>query len=149
MTYKEKATKLFHEGYNCSQAVFAAFADKMKIDEKTALRLSSSFGGGFARLREVCGAVSGMMMVIGMLYGYDSMEDKSVKGEHYKVCQGLISEFKNELGSIICRELIDSDDKSPTPADRTKEYYKKRPCAEIVAVAVDITERYINFREKN
>ena len=82
--YAQKAMTLFKEGYNCAQAVFLAFEDLYQIDRKTAIRLSSSFGGGMGRLREVCGAVSGMFMVTGILYGYDDMEDAKAKAEQYK-----------------------------------------------------------------
>lgn len=144
--YAQKAMKLFKEGYNCAQAVLLAFEDKYDIDRKSALMLSSSFGGGMGRLREVCGAVSGMFMVVGLLYGYDEAEDFDGKKLHYQRIQQMANEFKLINGSIICRELLDSgsgkDD--PTPEKRTESYYKKRPCGELVGIAAAIMEQYIS-----
>jgi len=146
MTHKEKAMDLFSEGYNCAQAVFAAFCDEMNIDKETALKLSSSFGGGMGRMREVCGAVSGMFMVAGMLYGYTSPDDDTQKKEHYARIQKLAEEFKKETGTIICRELLGLDNNEisePTPEKRTAEYYKKRPCNELVGIAAMVLSNYI------
>lgn len=144
--YAKKAMKLFQEGYNCSQSVFLAFEDLYQIERETALRLSSSFGGGMGRLREVCGAVSGMFMVAGLLYGYDSPEAADEKKEHYQRIQQLAHEFQEECGSIICRDLLGlpagKDD--PTPLARTEAYYKKRPCGQLVGLAAAIMETYIN-----
>ena len=92
--YAKKAVDLFKEGYNCSQAVFLAFEDKLHIDRNVALKLSSSFGGGMGRLREVCGAVSGMFLVAGVLYGYDDPKDYDKKKEHYARIQQLAKEFE-------------------------------------------------------
>lgn len=142
---KEKAMALFEEGYNCAQAVFLAFADMHGIDERTAAALSSSFGGGMGRLREVCGAVSGMFMTAGVLYGYDSPTAKEEKAEHYARIQELASSFEAANGSIVCRELLGLTVHRdvPIPEARTKEYYKKRPCKELVGQAAEILERYI------
>jgi C_GCAxxG_C_C family probable redox protein len=107
MEHVTKARELFESGYNCSQAVFGAFSDLTGLDIDTAMKLSSSFGGGMGRLREVCGAVSGMFMVLGMLYGYSDPDDKEAKSEHYKRIQALAGEFKQIHGSIVCRELLD------------------------------------------
>ena len=79
-----KAMELFLDGYNCAQSVFTAFCDLHGMEEKEALRLSSSFGGGMGRMREVCGALSGIFMAAGLLYGYDSPDDKDAKTEHYR-----------------------------------------------------------------
>lgn len=144
-THEELAKNLFHEGYNCAQAVFAAFCEEMKLDRELALKLSSSFGGGMGRLREVCGAVSGMFMVAGVLYGYDDPKDQKGKTEHYQRIQELAKEFQESNKSIICRELLGLKEKShnPTPELRTEEYYKKRPCIELVGDAAKIIENYI------
>lgn len=143
--YAQKAKKLFTDGCNCSQAVFLAFSDLYGIDEKSALRLSSSFGGGIGRLREVCGCVSGMCMVAGLLYGYDDITDHEIKSEHYARIQKLCGEFSEMNGSIICRELLGlwDTDETHVPEKRTAEYYQKRPCAELTAVAAAIMEKYI------
>lgn len=142
---REKAMALFEDGYNCAQSVFLAFSDMHGIDERTAAALSSSFGGGMGRLREVCGAVSGMFLTLGVLYGYDDPKAKEEKAEHYARIQELAAAFEKENGSIVCRELLGLRVKkeAPTPEARTKEYYQKRPCRELVGDAAEILERYI------
>ena len=147
MTHADKAEALFKEGYNCSQAVVVAFCDVTKIDKKTALALSSSFGGGMGRLREVCGAVSGMFMVAGLLYGYTSPTDNEAKKTHYALIQSMAQKFKDKTGSIICRELLGGPDNSPNPTVRNSEFYKKRPCAELVRICADIVDQAINEKE--
>lgn len=145
MDHAQRAKELFKEGYNCSQSVLGAFCDELDIDFKMAVMLSSSFGGGMGRLREVCGAVTGMFMAAGLKYGYSDPSDIKAKAEHYKLIQELAGEFKKLNGSIICRELIEEkrNDISPVPEARTVEYYKKRPCAELVAIAADILDKKI------
>ncbi len=144
------AEELFRQGYNCSQAVVAAFSEELGIDRETALRLSSSFGGGMGRLREVCGAVSGMFMVAGLRYGYSDPKDSAAKAEHYSRIQALAQRFKEENGSIVCRELLGlkSGPDSPVPEQRTQGYYKKRPCAELVKRAAAIIQEYWEEQEK-
>lgn len=145
----ERAKQLFLEGYNCSQAVLGAFCDECGLDFESAMKLSSSFGGGMGRMREVCGAVSGMFMAAGLLYGYADPKAKEEKTEHYGRIQELAEIFKKENGSIICRELLGLTEKisSPKPEERTKEYYQKRPCPEMVKMAADILEQYIAEHE--
>lgn len=145
MTRGEKAEALFLEGYNCAQAVVIAFEDLHGLDRETAAKLSSSFGGGMARLREVCGSVSGMFMVAGLLYGYDNPKAKEEKAEHYARIQKLAADFTAEHGSIVCRELLGLTEKKqePTPEARTEEYYKKRPCKELIGRAAEIMDNYI------
>lgn len=142
---EELARQAFKEGYNCSQAMVAAFSDLMGMDKKTALRLASSFGGGMGRMREVCGAVSAMFMIAGLKYGYTSPTDKEIKTEHYKRIQELAQKLKDKHETIICRELlgVDADD-NPIPSDRTKEYYDTRPCEQIIADAAEIISEYIS-----
>ena len=138
------AADLFLEGYNCAQAVAVAFCDLTGMDKKEAAKLAAPFGGGMGRMREVCGAVSGMLMVAGLLYGYDGPEEGDIKKEHYTRVQYLAEQFRNEAGSIICREILKNPPEDPTPSPRTAEYYKQRPCARMVALAVRIMEQYIN-----
>lgn len=144
-SHGEKAKQLFMEGYNCSQAVLGAFCDECGIDFDTAMKLSSSFGGGMGRLREVCGAVSGMFMVAGLIYGYDDPKGQEEKTKHYERIQQLAKEFQMENGSIVCRELLGLAEKKsePVPEVRTEQYYKKRPCPEMVEMAARIMEQYI------
>ena len=137
------AAKLFVDGYNCAQAVIMAFSDVIGMDEKTCAKISFSFGGGMGRMREVCGAVSGMLMVAGMLYGYDTKDDDNVKKEHYARVQELAGKFREENGSIICREILKNPPSDPTPSPRTEQYYQDRPCAHMVVTAVRIMEEYI------
>ena len=141
--YAEKAMELFKDGCNCSQAVFLAFEDKYNIDHKTALMLSSSFGGGMGRLREVCGAVSAMFMIAGLEKGYTQNSDDEAKAQHYELIQNLAKEFKKENGSIICRDLLGLEDgaDSPIPSKRTEQYYQDRPCEEFIASACRIIDK--------
>ena len=145
MTRREKAENLFLEGYNCAQAVAIAFEDLHGLDRDMVARLSSSFGGGMGRLREVCGSVSGMFMVAGLLYGYDDPKAKEEKTDHYTRIQKLAADFAAETGSIVCRDLLGLTEKKqePTPEARTEAYYKKRPCKELVGMATEIMDNYI------
>lgn len=145
MTRREAAMENFKKGYNCSQAIVLAFADMLPVDRTLLLRLASSFGGGMGRLREVCGSVSGMFMIAGLLYGYDGPETGQIKAEHYAGIQELAKRFEEKHGSIICREMLGLSVRHdvPTPEARTAEYYKKRPCAEIIGDAAEILDQYI------
>lgn len=142
--YSEKAEKLFIQGCNCAQAVFCAFADELGMDFDTAMKLSSSFGGGMGRLREVCGAVSSMFIIAGMKYGYTSLNDDEKKAAHYERIQEIAKIFEEKHGSIICRELLGltCNHDSPIPEKRTEEYYKCRPCQFLVASAAEIISSY-------
>ncbi len=146
--YSQKAGELFKNGYNCAQSVFCAFADDLGLDFETALKLSSSFGGGMGRLREVCGAVSAMFMIAGLKYGYTQPNDDKIKGEHYERIQFLANEFIKKNNTIICRELLglDIEHDSPIPAKRTPQYYKDRPCEKLVKEAAEIISDYINSK---
>jgi len=137
------AGQLFLEGYSCSQAVAVAFADVMKLEPAVCARMASSFGGGMARMREVCGAVSGMALVAGMLYGYDDPGAGEEKREHYKRIQEMAGAFREETGSIVCREILNNPPSDPNPTPRTREFYAKRPCARMVMLAARILEKYM------
>lgn len=145
--YAKRAMDNFKSGYNCSQSVVLAFSDKIGVDKEILLKISSSFGGGMGRLREVCGGVTGMFMVIGLLYGYTEPKDIQGKTEHYKKVQELAEEFSDITGSIVCRELLglspDVKKESYIPSERTEEYYKKRPCVEMVGTAAAVLEEYL------
>lgn len=139
------ARDLFLNGYNCAQAVFCAFCDVTGLDIETAARLASSFGGGLGRLREVCGTVSGAAMVLGMVKGYSTPGDLALKTAHYHTVQAFARRFREENGSIICRELLRGVDVVPgsDPEPRTPEYYKKRPCPELAACAARILDEML------
>ena len=144
----QRAEAFFKEGYNCSQAVAMAFADLIGMDEKLLARTMSSFGGGMGRLREVCGAVSGMFFVAGALYGYEEpgAAGQEEKTAHYTRIQELAGEYRAVNGSIICRELLGLNAPGadqPTPELRTAQYYKKRPCGQLVMLAAAMMEDYI------
>lgn len=143
MDREYQAVELFVNGYNCAQAVIITYADLIGLDKEVCARLSSSFGGGMGRMREVCGAVSGMLMVAGMLYGYEGPEEGEIKKTHYTRVQYLAEEFRKEAGSIICRDILKNPPSDPTPSPRTEAYYKQRPCARMVGLAVRILEQYI------
>jgi C_GCAxxG_C_C family probable redox protein len=139
-----KAAELFYNGYNCAQAVAVVFSDLTGLDEAMSARMASSFGGGMGRLREVCGAVSGMLLVAGILYGYDSPSDDVAKKAHYALVQALAGQFREKNGSIICREILKNPPSDPAPSPRTAEYYAQRPCARMVYTAASLLEEYIN-----
>lgn len=144
----DAARSAFRSGANCSQAVVLAFADVLEgagISPELAERLSSPFGGGMGRLREVCGAVSGMLMVLGATEGYARSEGDGPKGELYVQVQELAAAFREEHGSIICRELLGLPDgpSSPSPTPRTSDFYASRPCMELCASAVRILSRHL------
>lgn len=145
----EQAREYFTSGYNCAQSVFLAYRDITGIDEVLAATISAPFGGGMGRLREVCGAVSGMTMVAGFIVPNSQPNDNENKKNCYATVQALAEEFRAENGSIVCRELLglaqQKDD--PTPSPRTGEYYKRRPCAEYVAIAARILGEKINAME--
>ena len=142
-TRATRAVELFEGGYNCAQAVVVAFADLIGMEEKKAAAMASSFGGGMGRMREVCGAVSGMLMVAGILYGYDTPGDDTVKKAHYQLVQQMAGQFRQEAGSIICREILDNPPADPSPTVRSEEFYKMRPCSRMVYYAAEILENYI------
>lgn len=141
----ELAKEYFQSGANCAQAVLAAFHKECGLDEKTAFRMASGFGAGMARMREVCGAVSGMILAANLLRGADDIKDKAAKDGHYAYLQVLLKEFQQSAGSLICRDLLGLTTKggsAPTSEERTKEYYQKRPCGDMVKLAAEILERH-------
>lgn len=145
MTDKAKRAKeFFLEGYGCAQAVLLAFQEELNINKETAVLIASSFGGGMGRLREVCGCVSGMFMIAGLKRGPLNPKDLKAKEEHYRLIQSLAEDFKRETGSIICREMLGlapNHKSAPAPQPRTEQYYKKRPCPDLVALAAGIIEK--------
>ena len=143
MTHAEKGAQYFCDGYNCSQSVVLAYCDDLKLDKELALKLSSSFGGGMGRLREVCGAVTGMFFIAGILHGYSNPTNKEAKDEHYKLIQELAEEFKEVHTTYICKDLLQVAGKqSPVSEERTPEYYKTRPCVRFVITACEILDKH-------
>ena len=141
----DDAVALFRSGANCAQAVVGAYAKECGLDFDRAMQLASSFGAGMGRLREVCGAVSGMFMVIGLKEGYCDLTCKAEKDQHYARVQALAAEFRSKTGSLICRELLGlpKGADAPVTEERTDQYYRKRPCAEIVGLAAQIVEDHL------
>lgn len=143
MDYKEKAVSLFMEGYNCAQSVYAAFAPVTGVPERTALKLSSPFGGGFGRMREVCGAFSGLVMVLGHFFGYEDLASPE-KDRLYPRVQELGRRFREKTGSLVCREILKNQaTEGGVASPRTEEFYATRPCARMVAIAAELLEEYL------
>lgn len=134
--YAKKAAELFREGFNCGQSVLIAFAEELGMTKDEAARAGSSFGGGMGRLRETCGAVAAMLLVVGMKAGYSDPDDLPAKTKQYTLVQRLVGDFRNEFGSIRCRELLGGDvSDSPVPTPRTPEFYASRPCERLIGEA--------------
>ena len=145
-TKKELAMKLFCDGFNCAQSIVGAFSKEMGLTTEQALKLSSPFGAGMGKLRHVCGAVSGMFMVLGMIEGYDCPDANKEKEELYMKVQNLANSFKERNETIICSELLQGlkVDGGHKPQERNEEYYKIRPCARFVGDAAEILEKHLN-----
>ncbi len=144
-TKKDIAIKLFLQGFNCAQSIAGAFHQEMNVDFDTAVKLSSGFGAGMGKLREVCGVVSGMTMVLSMVSGYSQPDASDEKAELYKKIQELAESFKEKNNTIICRELLKNikTTNGHTPQERNSEYYKVRPCAKFVGDGAEILEEYL------
>ncbi len=145
----EKAVSLFKEGYNCSQAVVAAYADLYGFTHEQALKISASFGGGIGRMRKTCGAACGLFILAGLETGCTIGKDREGKEANYKLVQKLADEFTQRNGSITCAELLGLDKSAPTPTTpeaRTNEYYKKRPCVKMVEEAARIWSEYLQSK---
>lgn len=140
--YGALARDNFVRGYNCAQAVACAFAQEMKMEEADVARMASSFGGGMGKLREVCGAVSGALFVLGTLRGYANPDATDEKTAHYARVQEFACRFRAEHETIICRELLKNlalkKENTPEAEARTEEYYRVRPCARFVETAARI-----------
>ena len=138
--------KKFLDGYNCSQAVVAAFADVYGLDDRY-MKMSSSFGGGMGRLRMTCGACSGMFMLAGLQTAPATAGDIDSRTRNYEAVQRLGKEFANENGSMVCADLLGLRAgivEPPKPSERTAEYYRSRPCAKMVESACRIYARFYN-----
>jgi C_GCAxxG_C_C family probable redox protein len=147
----EKAVELFKEGFNCSQAVVCAFADKYGFTREQALKMSASFGGGIGRMRETCGAACGLFMLAGLETGATEGADSKGKAANYALVQELAEEFKQRNGALRCADLLRLSKKEPivsTPEARTNQYYAKRPCVKMVEEAARIWCEYLEKQEK-
>lgn len=145
MIRKELAISYFKQGYNCSQSVVLAFKDILKVDPEILVKVSSPFGGGLSRMRETCGAVSGMVLVIGTVFGYETPETGLKKKELYEKTQEVLREFESRFGSLTCRTLLDLKQihDIPTPENRDEHFYKTRPCTELIGGAAEILENFL------
>ncbi len=146
MSRREDAINYFKEGYNCTQSVVLAFKDLLTVDAKELCKIASPFGGGISRMRETCGAVSGMVIVIGNLLGYSTPETGEVKANLYKITQELLLKFEERFGSLTCRNLLNLNVKhdDPNPSPRDHSFFAKRPCPELIGGAAEILEEYLN-----
>ena len=142
--YAAYAAELFESGYNCAQAVTVAFCDVTGLEPNAAAAMASSFGGGMGRMREVCGAVSGMLLVAGILFGYNSPGNDEAKADHYRLVQEMAERFRQEAGSIICREILKNPPSDPSPTPRSAEFYQMRPCTRMVYLAAEILSSYLS-----
>lgn len=142
MNHSTHAAQLFVDGYNCAQSIAVAFSDVTGLTPEMSAKMVSAFGGGMGRLREVCGAVSGMFFVLSLLYGYESPNPVKQK-EIYGAVQDLAEKFRQQAGSIVCREILKNPPTDPNPTPRTAEYYKQRPCTRMVIIAAEILDEYI------
>ena len=151
MSKGQVALQLFNSGYNCAQAVVLAFKDELNLDEKTLSSISSSFGGGISRLREVCGCVSAMAMILGLLYGDYNVNDVNEKAAHYALIQKLSLKFKEEFNTINCAELLNKVKgvEDPTPSVRNETYYASRPCGKFIYYMAELIEKEIEEHGKN
>ena len=136
---KEKAREYFLRGYNCAQSVAAAFADLTGLDETTVLKMASSFGGGVGHMKEVCGVISGMALIAGLLYGDIDPADKATKDAHYERVQSFANEFKDRFGSLICRGLLERNEQNPS----SDEPYASKPCLIYVENAAEIFDGWL------
>ena len=142
-----RGVELFKSGYNCAQAVAGAFVDLYDIPQDVIMRMSASFGGGIGRMRRTCGAASGMFMLAGLENGCATTETPEKRAVNYSLVQDLAERFKEENGSLTCAELLGlrtGKTEPPTPNERTKEYYKNRPCTMMVESACRIFAEKIN-----
>lgn len=150
MTHGERAEANFRKGYNCAQAVYCAWAEELGLTEEAAARTVCALGGGMGRLREVCGTVSGALMVLGALEGYADPTDQAGKARLYALEQRFAAKFREKSGSIVCRELlgISAGISAPTPEARTAAYYERRPCPHLCRQAADLLDELLGEIEE-
>lgn len=144
-----RAKEYFREGYNCAQSVALAYADITALDEQMVATITASYGGGMGRLREVCGAVSGMAFLASFISPCPTKDNSEAKKANYALVQEFAEAFRKQNGAIVCRTLLglDRPKDEPTPSARTAEYYKKRPCADLVYDAALIVGNYLQNKQ--
>lgn len=143
MNHADKAEQYFANNFNCSQAVFTTFATELGMDEELALRLATQFGGG-ARKGEMCGAVSGALMVLGLKYGHCHADDGEEKGNAYRIGEEFMNRFCAEKGTVVCRELLGYDLSKKEDMERIKELgLFQTVCPEMVRCATVIVEQML------
>lgn len=144
MNHVDKAVKYYSNNFNCSQAVFTTYATELGLDEETALKMSTQFGGG-ARKGEMCGAVSGALMVLGLKYGHSHAEDIEEKGKAYQIAEDFMNRFIAEKGTVVCRELLGYDVSKQEDVAKIKELdLFKTTCPEMIKCATAMVEQMIN-----
>ncbi len=146
--HADRAEALFRQGFNCAQSMVAAFADELGLDRETALRLASSFGGGMGRLRETCGALTGLFMIAGLACGYADPGDAAAKAAHYRLIQSLAERFREAHGSLLCRDLLADVETAPGPEPeaRSDAYYQRRPCMAYIRFAASMADELVQPR---
>ncbi len=149
-----QAVENFMSGYGCCQSVVAAFADLYGLDDVLAKRIAAGFGGGVGRMRMMCGAVSGIVMLAGLDCGQTEGSDREGKSACYKVVQELLAKSKEQNGSLICAEILGLKGYNKAPSsyvasERTAEYYKSRPCAAKVESAARIFADYLKAKNSD
>lgn len=146
MKRSEKAMMLFNEGYACSQAIVMAFQDVVGINSDTLMKISLPLGGGISRLRRTCGAVLGMSLIVGLLFGSKTVDHEN-KLKVYEINQKLIEKFEEKRGTSNCLKLLEKAglevEVKGEAEKRTSEYYSKRPCGYIVYDAALVLEEYL------
>ena len=147
-TAKTKAAREnFLTGANCAQAVLKAFGEETGLGDELSLKLASSFGGGMGRMRKTCGALTAAFMVAGIIKGCDNLNDIGLKGEHYALVQRMAKEFEKAFGTTECKDILKTTDTSPYPTPRTDDFYKTRPCGDIIAFSASLVEKFV-FEKK-
>ncbi|MEG1642414.1 MAG: C-GCAxxG-C-C family protein [Synergistaceae bacterium] len=141
----QQTEKNFKDGCNCCQAVILSYAKELGMNDTEILRLGSLFGGGFGKLREVCGAVSGMTMIAGLIKGYDNLTDQQIKQEAYSLERKLAEKFKERHGSIICREILENQKIEQNSNNKTG--HTSTSCIECVKTATELLEKEIFDRK--
>ena len=147
--YTEKSKELFLQGYNCAQAIAGGFSEAVGLNFETAIQIASSFGGGMGGMREVCGALTGAFVILGVKYGYLSPTDAGAKANHYKLISNVGEKFKEKWDSILCRDLMKKllDEKDAILGGKPEEY-TKRPCLIIVEDVAKILEEILSKTAK-